>query len=742
MPFPKLRIFSLFFLLVPFSAQAEKITLEVIHSDKSLSGPGLRSARFSPDSKLLTYLKNRSEDKRRYDLWAYDLEKNEHFRLVNSDDLHQGEEHLSDEEKARRERLRLFASGIVSYQWNEAATALLFPLAGDLYYYDLETKKARQLTQTETFETDAKLSKDGKQIAFIREQDIFVLDLESGQEKALTTDGDGPIKNGMAEFVAQEEMGRLSGHWWSPDGKYIAFTRVDESKVEEIQRNEIYADRIEIVNQRYPYTGEINTSVSVGIISVADGSIQWVDTGPETDFYIPRVNWSKQEDLFTYQWQSRDQQVLELRGVNPQTGKSHLITKDTSDTWINLHKDLHFLNSDNSLIWSSEKTGFRHLYHLIGKQTIALTKGDWPVDSISSIDEKNGWVYFGAWVDSPLERHLYRVRLDGSTATKPERITRRKGMHYFTLSRDSQFILDTYSNTNQPPQISLHKNDGSHLTWLVENKLNASHPLHPYLSDWVQPVFDTLKAEDGTTLYYQYYKPTSQMPKGGYPAIVMVYGGPIAQTVRNRWSGVGVQYLVNQGYVVFRLDNRGSYNRGKAFEDVLYKKLGEVELRDQVTGAEWLKGQPWVNGSRVGIRGHSYGGYMALMAMFKAPGVFAAGVSGAPVTDFRLYDTHYTERYLSTPQTNPDGYDASSVFPYTEGLEGDLLIYHGMADDNVLFVNTTKLIDQLQDQGKVFELMTYPGAKHGLYGNQTQLHLGRTIDHFFKRTIGKDSAHQ
>lgn len=735
------RLLLLLVFSIPPWVEAEKLTLEVIHSDIGLDGPGLRSAKFSPDSKLLTYLKNRPDDKRRYDLWAYDLEKGTHFRLVNADELHEGEEQLSDEEKARRERMRLFATGIISYQWNEQGSALLFPLAGDLYYYNLADKKARQLTRSDTFELDAKFSRDGSKVAFIRDQNIYVLDLESGKETALTTDGKGPIKNGMAEFVAQEEMRRLTGYWWSPDSKQIAFLRVDESQVEEIQRNEIYADRIEVVKQRYPYTGKTNASLKLGIIAVESGSTRWIDTGSETDIYLPRVQWSERPDLLTYQWQSRNQQSLELRGVNPASGVANLITRDTSNTWINLHDDLRFLESDNSLIWSSERTGYRHLYHIREGKTITLTRGDWPVDRLSSIDGKNGWVYFEGWVKDPTERHLYRVRLDGRSAEKPEKISRRPGTHSVTFSKDSRYYLDSYSNVNQPTQVSLHKSDGTRLTWLVENRLDESHPLHPYLSDWIEPVFDTLEAEDGTLLHYQYYRPTTPMPEKGYPAIVQVYGGPGAQTVSNSWrGGISAQYLAGRGYVVFKLDNRGMANRGKAFEDVLYKQFGEVELRDQISGATWLKNQPWVDEKRVAIKGHSYGGYMTLMAMFKAPGVFAAGVSGAPVTDFRLYDTHYTERFLSTPQENPEGYEQTSVFPHSEGLDGRLLIYHGMADDNVLFVNTTKLIKQLQDQGKVFEFMAYPGAKHGLSGNKTQIHLGRTIDRFLDETIGASAS--
>ncbi|EKE67235.1 DPP IV N-terminal domain-containing protein [Gallaecimonas xiamenensis] len=726
-------------LLAAAPLAAQPLTIERIFSDPGLAGAKLRAPTFSPDGKLVTFLQGRSDDANRLDLWAYDVASGKLSRLVDSDDLHKGAEQLSDEEKARRERQRLFASGIVEYHWSHDGKALLFPLAGDLYYYDLASRKARQLTKTDAFELDAKFSPDDKKVSFIRDQDIFVLDLASGQEQALTQDGQGPIKNGMAEFVAQEEMGRLTGYWWAPDSQQIAFLQVDETPVPEVVRNEIYADRIDFIQQRYPAAGDHNVTLKLGVVSIAGDQVRWFDTGDNKDIYIPRVAWSNDSSLLTYQWQSRDQHQLELRGIDPKTGASQVLVKEEAKTWVNLNNDLRFLKEDNSLIWASERSGFKHLYRLKDGALKPLTQGDWQVEALAKVDEANGWLYFTGWVSDPKERQLYRTRLDGSTAAKPQQVSVRPGWHAISFSKDGGHYLDLYSSLDQPPQVSLHSSDGTPKAYLVENRLDAKHPLAPYLKDWVKPQYGTLQAEDGKSLQYRVFKPSTPMPEGGYPAIVRVYGGPTAQLVVNAWSDANLwtQYMVSRGYVVFQLDNRGSENRGKAFEDVIYQHLGEIELHDQVLGANWLKAQGYVDGGRVGIYGHSYGGYMTLMAMFKAGDTFAAGVSGAPVTDWGLYDTHYTERYLNTPQANGKGYEASSVFPYSKDLKGELLIYHGMADDNVLFTNTTKLIKQLQDQGKLFEFMAYPGAKHSLYGKETRIHQYKTITRFFDRTLGQ-----
>jgi len=718
------------------SVMAKDLELDRLFADPALSGTAPKSLSYSPDGSRVTYLKGKNTDANRLDLWQYQIKTGKHSLLVDSDSLFSGPETLSDEEKARRERLRLFASGIVSYSWSKDGQALLFPLNGDLYYYDLASQKSRKLTETAAFETDAQISPKGRFVSFVRDQNIFVLDLTTGKEQQLTRDGKGPVKNGMAEFVAQEEMARMTGYWWAPDDSKIAFTQFDESQVPEVLRNEIYADEIKLYNQRYPYAGANNVVIKLGVVSIGAKDVNWLDLGAEKDMYLPRVQWTKNPNQLTYQWQSRDQQKLELRLVDLATKQQQLLAAEQSKTWINLHDDLHFFKDKQRFIWASERDGFKHLYlyQLNGTQATQLTSGDWVVSKIEAVDEKNGLVYFTGRKDTVLENHLYQLKLSDLTI---ERLTSAGASHAVVVAEDGSGFIDSYSAVNSLPKVQLNDKTGKTLTVLEANALNAEHPLTPYWPELVQPTFGTLTAKDGQTLHYRIFAAKNLDKSKKHPVIVSVYGGPGAQRVTNSWSGKDLyfHYMAQRGYIVFQLDNRGSENRGKKFEDPIYKKMGVVEVEDQITGVEYLRTLPYVDGNRIGVYGHSYGGYMAIMAMFKAGDYFAAGVSGAPVTDWTLYDTHYTERYLGHPAQNAKGYQDSSVFPYSNGLKGDLLIYHGMADDNVLFSNSTKLFSDLQQKGKMFEMMTYPGSKHAMFGQQVQTHLHRTITTFFDRTL-------
>lgn len=717
---------------------AKELQLERLFADPALSGPTPKSLSYSPDGSRITYLKGKVSDANRLDLWQYQIKTGQHSLLVDSDSLFSGVETLSDEEKARRERLRLFASGIVSYSWSKDGKALLFPLNGDIYYFELGSQKSRKLTNTAEFETDAQISPKGRFVSFVREQNIYVLDLKTGQEQQLTKDGQGPVKNGMAEFVAQEEMGRMTGYWWAPDDSKIAFTQFDESGVAEVLRNEIYASEIKLYNQRYPYAGAANVKIRLGVVPVAGGVANWVDLGQAQDIYLPRVQWTQDPNLLSYQWQSRDQQKLELRLADLRSGQQRTLLTETSNTWLNLHDDLHFLANKNELIWASERDGFKHLYlfDLNGQLKQQLTKGDWVVNKLESVNEKTGELYFSGRKDSVLESHLYRLPLKGG---EPQRLTSAAASHAVVVAKDGSGFLDSYSSVNALPKVQLNDRNGKVLTVLEANELDADHPLTPYWDGLIKPTFGTLTAKDGQTLHYRMFAPKDRQAGKKYPVIVSVYGGPGAQRVTNSWSGRDLyfHYMAQRGYIIFQLDNRGSENRGKKFEDPIYRKLGVVEVEDQITGVEFLRSLPFVDPARIGVYGHSYGGYMAIMSMFKAGDYFAAGVSGAPVTDWSLYDTHYTERYLGHPASNAEGYSQSAVFPYAGGLKGDLLIYHGMADDNVLFTNSTKLFSELQQQGKMFEMMTYPGSKHAMFGQQVQTHLHKTITSFFDRTLAE-----
>ena len=466
---------------------------------------------------------------------------------------------------------------------------------------------------------------------------------------------------------------------------------------------------------------------------LASGNTQWVDLGKEQDIYLARVNWMKDSQTLTYQWQSRDQKTLELRAFNSQSGKQNTLLTELSNTWVNLNDDLHFLNDQKHFIWASEKSGFKHLYLYKNDGTLVrqLTQGDWVVDEIEAINEKQGLIYFTGRANTPLEQHIYTVSIAGGDIKK---LSQRSGTHVPSFSDDASVYVDKFSTVNTPWQVSLHQADGKHLAWLNENAIKGSHPLEALQSDWVEPTLDSFVSDDGTELYYRLYKP--KKIQGKHPVIVYVYGGPHAQVVTNSWGGnrgLLMQYWANKGYVVFSVDNRGSNYRGKAFEDPLYKKMGSTEVDDQIAGVKFLRKLPYVDPERIGIYGHSYGGYMSLMSMFKAGEYFKAGVAGAPVTDWALYDTHYTERYMGNPKEDEDAFIASSVFPYAKNLTGDLMIYHGMADDNVLFTNSTKLYKHLQDLAIPFESMDYPGKKHSIRGKQTGIHLFHTITNFFDR---------
>ena len=717
------------------TVQAKPLSLERIFDDPSLSGKSPVQLKFSPDGSRVTYLQGKTDDYNRYDLWEYNLEDNTNRVLVDSAELFSGPENLSDEEKARRERQRIFGKGILEYTWSTDGKALLFPLNGDLYYYDLASAKSKKLTNTDAFETDARFSPKGNYVSFIREQNLYALALNSGKEIQLSQDGGGVIKNGMAEFVAQEEMSRMTGYWWSGDETKIAYTRVDESPVKEAIRNEIYADEVKLFNQRYPFTGTDNVKIQLGVVKLNDQKVDWIDLGKDEDIYIARAKWLKDSKTLSYQWQNRSQQTLELRFYDSESKQQKVALTENSDTWINLHFDLVFLKDKKHFVWASERDGFKHLYlyRTNGQLVRQITSGDWAVDSLKGIDEKKGIVYFAGRKDTPLESHLYSAPLFKKGDSK--RITEEGQYHNVVLAKDNKTFIDTSSSVNKPKSAALRKVNGEFITWLEENKLDNSHPLTPYLSNLATPEYGTLKADDGQIMHYRLFKPTNMSAGKKHPVIVNVYGGPHAQRVTNSWRSKNLyfQYMAQQGYVIFQLDNRGSYNRGKKFEDAIYKNLGDVEVADQIKGVEFLRTLDYVDAKRIGIYGHSYGGYMALMTMFKAGDYFTAGVSGAPVTDWALYDTHYTERYLGHPDTNAKGYEASAVFPYTDGLKGPLMIYHGMADDNVLFTHATKLFKQLQDSEKQFEMMTYPGSKHSLRGKQVQTHLHQTITNFFNR---------
>jgi len=735
--FSCLLIAGYFSLLTMTPVAADELTLERIFSSPPLDGTQPRNLEVAPDGSRVTFLRGKESDQFRLDLWEFNIEDEEVRLLVDSVDILPEEGELSDEEKARRERQRIAQfSGIVNYQWTADASAILFPLGGDVYLYTLAEQGVQRVTESEAFETDAKLSPGGQYVSFIRDQDLFVVNLESGQERALTTDGEGLISNGMPEFVAQEEMDRDTGYWWSPDESMIAWLRVDDSPVQVEKRYEVLGSEIIVYEQRYPAAGTSNAVVTLFVTDVESGETREMPLGADTDYYIPRVNWFPDSEKLAVQRQSRDQKTLELLAFEVSTGEHNELFVENEDTFINLHKDLKFLKQTQGFVWSSERSGFRHLYlyYLNGEVIRQLTRGDWEVTELEAIDESNGWVYFSATRESPAQRHLYRVPLSGGEV---ELITRRAGTHAIDMSTNGQVFVDSFSSRNQPAQVSINHAGGNRIAWLSENAIRRGHPYAAYLDEHGQTIRGTLPAPDGKEMYWQITQPPGFNPEEQYPVIVYVYGGPTGQLVTDSWGRrvLVEQYWARLGYLVFTVDNRGVEHYGKSFQEPVYKKLGVLDVADQLHAVDWLKQQSHVDPDRIGVFGWSYGGYMVLMMLMQEPGALAAGASVAPVTDWALYDTHYTERYMGTPQDDAEVYRLGDVLTYSSNLEDPLLLIHGMADDNVLFSHTTRLMENLQQSAIPFDLMTYPGGKHSLVGENVRVHVYSQITDFFERHL-------
>ncbi len=718
-------------------ATAERLTLDRLHADPALSGPGVRNLRVSPDGARVTFLRGRPDNQYQLDLWEYNMKDKTTRKLVDSKVLVPNET-LSSEEQARRERARTASyQGIVNYSWSPDGKQLLVPIASDLYLVDVTKPEAARKVATGSV-ADPKISPKGRYLSFVRNQNLFVIDLASGAEKQLTKDGGGTIFNGEAEFVAQEEMDQRTGYYWAQDDSAIAYKRFDEAPVPVVKRFEIFADRTTVVEQRYPAAGDANVLVELMIVSPTTGVQRKVDLGPNKDIYLVRADWSENGKQLLYQIQSRDQKRLDLISVDAATLAQRTLLTETSKTWVNISNDLRFLKSRNAFIWASERSGRNHLYlyDLSGKLLHPVSKGNWGFDDVLAVDEKAGRVYVSSNRDAVTDKQTYALALDGSTADKPLRITKADGWHESAFAKNGQVFVDVFSDPSTPAQVSIRRPDGSMVEWLEKNEVNAAHPYGKYMADHLKTEYGTLKSKDGQTLHYSIIKPAGMVANARYPVYLSTYGGPGAQHVKRSWGDMFDQYMAQQGYVVFRLDNRGSARRERAFTDPIYGNMGKAEIEDQITGIDWLGQQSFVDKSRIGVYGWSYGGFMSLRLLSAGSDKIAAAVSGAPVTDWALYDTHYTERYLGgTPKGDAAAYKSSGVFAHLDGLKSPLLLIHGMADDNVLFSNTTRLIDDLVNRNVQFELMTYPGAKHGISSRAGKRHVQYTIDAFFRKHL-------
>jgi dipeptidyl-peptidase-4 len=733
------------------------LTPEIINSTTNIAGTTLSRAQVAPSGEFVTVLQGREDNAAQKDLWAYDLETGEGRLLVSSTDLLEGPEILSEEEKNRRERAREYGSGIISYSW-VGDNLLLFPLGGDIYLYDLETEQSQQVTATKGFETDPKVSADGSKIAYVRENELYIKDLETGLERQLSDGATDTIRNATASFVVQEELDRYTGYWLSPRADRVAYTQIDESPIAIENRLDFGADGVTNIAQRYPFTGTPNATIKLGIVSTKGGATRWLDLGEDSDIYLTRVVWDADGGSVVAGILSRDNKTHVFKRFDARTGEGEIIYTETSPTWLNIGPPPR-AQADGSLLWSAERNDKRQIFNIAPNGDVtALTPDTLNVQSLLCQNRQTGDLFVSGWQDTPLERHIFKVsqaanseaNSNEDTQATPEpvvtQITSRAGQHSARFNKDCSRYIGTYNDTNTPSQTRAYQADGTPLAWLNENPLNVTHPYAPYLDNHITPEFGQITAEDGTPMNYMLYKPKDLKPGQKRASVTLVYGGPGVQRVKHEWgrSTPFAQMLAQHGFVVFQLDNRGATNHGKAFEDHLYRAMGQTEVIDQKVGAEFLRTQPFIDPDRMGVYGWSYGGYMTLHMLAQTDD-YASGVSGAPVTDWTLYDTAYTERYLGDP--NPGtanytegAYEEGSVFNHIEGLNEPVLLIHGMADDNVVFRHSIMLMDAMQKSGRHnMRVMTYPGEKHGFRDPANRTHRDRQILEFFLETLSTDN---
>ena len=728
------------------AAAAKQLTVERIYGEPSLSGNLTRGVEWAPDGKRFSYYAD-SPDGQGEALWTMNASTGARQVLVNAATLRSV---TQPEKQSAVQATGLGRVSEKSYLWAPDGRSLLFIGTDSLAVLDLGTMKKKEIVSGGQNIGDPKYSPDSKWVSFVRGENLWVVDLATGKSRQLTSGGNGELLKGQLDWVYPEELDCRTAYWWSPDSTKIAYYEMNEKPVERYPIVDMSSPTGAIEYTHYPEAGTANPVVRVGIVSVAgeaeSGGVpetRWMDTGKDTDVYLPRVDWLPDSRRVAIQRLSRSQKQLDLLFCDAATGHAKRILTQRDKYWINISDDLYFFSNGKEFLWSSEETGFRHyyLYDMSGKQVEQLTSGDWCITghggfgpgaaSHPAVDEKDGYVYFVSNKADVTGSQLYRVSMADK---KIMQVTHGAGTHDVLIAPETFDFVDTYSTAMTPPRQDLDSASGAHIATINENKVAELAEYH------LSPVeFLNLKADDGTKLYAMMIKPPDFDAAKKYPVLISVYGGPEAQNVRNGWGGAGFlwhEMMAEKGYIIFTVDNRGSYNRGHAFETPIYHHFGKIELEDQLTGVNYLKSLPYVDGSRIGIWGWSYGGFMTLYSMTHAQGVFKAGASVAPVSDWRLYDTIYTERYMGTPQENPDGYRDSSPVNAAAQLSGTLMMVHGTGDDNVHFANTAEFLNDLIDANRYpARLMVFPGRGHPISDHDARVQLFERLAQFFQDNL-------
>ena len=640
---------------------------------------------------------------------------------------------------------RLDVSGSVSpetYQWSANGDEILFQGVDDLWVFDVRTGETKRLTNDSVKEEVPTFSPAGDRVAFVRQNNIFTISLKTGKATQLTTDGTELVLNGIFDWVYKEELADRStarSYEWSPDGRKIAYLRLDDSPVPQYPLVNFLSRHVELNIQRFPQSGDPNPKASFHVVSVDGGSaMAWhsPDASAPVEYFGPTFTWTPDSKSISFLTLNRDQteEVAHLWNVNSGASRTLLVERDKY--WINSLNPPHFL-SGGRFLWLSERDGWMHLYlyGMDGKLQKKLTSGNWMIDRpvfsdlpMFQVGGDSGWIYFLSTEPDARQRQIYRVRLDGNGL---QQVSKQPGTHTFYLSPDGRYYVDRFSDYKTPPVTRLYKSDGEETSTLDK----PANYLDNYELGTTELV--TVKSADGTNLYARLVKPPNFDPNKKYPVIVKVYGGPEIQMVKDEWGVTSLedQLFTERGYLLWILDNRGSWGRGHAFETPIFEHLGRQELKDQLAGVDYLKSLPYVDASRMGIRGWSYGGYMTLYTLTHAPDVFKCGAAGGPVADWKFYDSIYTERYMRTADVNPDGYRESSPLEAAGNLTANLLLMHGVDDDNVHLQNTINFIEALVRDGIPYQLYLQPGEKHGFSAYSARLYLLKRRLKFFDKNL-------
>ena len=601
------------------------------------------------------------------------------------------------------------------------------------YIYNVKTKELEQLSEDKVMYAD--FSPSGDKIAYVNSNNLFVKDLYNGKTIQITTDGElNQIINGATDWVYEEEFGLVQAFFWSPDGQKIAYYKFDESEVKEFSmdmfNNELYPSQYVF---KYPKAGEDNSKLSIHIYNIEDEKTSTVSMNKSYE-YIPRMNWTKDNNLLYILGMNRHQNELDFILYNTTNSEYEILFTEKDKYYIDIHDNTTFTDDGQNLIWTSEKSGFNHIYlvDLKNGQSQQVTSGNWEVTKYHGMNNDTKRIFYTSNEEGTINRSLYSINIDGSNKTK---LSKNIGTHSSTFSNGMKYYSNTYSTANTPPYISLHNHTGQEIR-VLEDNADLSTKMKEY--DLTKKEFFSFTTSEDVKLNGWMIKPSDFDSNKQYPVFMFLYGGPGSQQVLNSWGWFNYfwyQHLAQKGYIVACIDNRGTGGRGAEFKKMTYQQLGKYETIDQIEANRYLASLDYVDGSRIGIQGWSYGGYMSSLAITKGADVFKMAIAVAPVTNWRYYDNIYTERYMRTPQENASGYDDNSPINHVDSLKGNYLLIHGTADDNVHVQNTYEMVSALVKANKQFDLFIYPDKNHGIYGGNTRLHLYRKMTNFIEDNL-------